>query len=136
MSADKKSKYFPGLGRRKSASATVRLYNEKQDFEFIVNDKPLDKYFDLHSEQEIAREPLKLLPETTKYAISVHVQGGGKSAQAEAIQLGLSRAIIGLDQDMRTVLRKSNYLTRDAREKERKKYGLKRARRAPQWSKR
>jgi small subunit ribosomal protein S9 len=128
------AKYFYGLGRRKEATARVRLYAGQAGSK--VNDKSLDEYFGDVNLVNVVYAPLKLIGVIEKYYISAKVDGGGKSSQAEAIRLGISRALLVLDEDNKTTLRKAGYLTRDPREKERKKPGLKRARKAPQFSKR
>ena len=129
-----KGKYYFGTGRRKSATARVRIISGKGDI--IINEKKPEEYFDSKFLIEFILSPLKLTGYEKKLDISVLVAGGGKNAQAEAILLGLSRALISFKPDLKTTLKKSGFLTQDAREKERKKPGLKRARRAPQWQKR
>ena len=130
-----KTKYYSGTGRRKRAVAQVRLIKGKGDV--FVNGMELSKYFasDKFSEKFILY-PLELTGNEKKFDISVLVFGGGKLAQKEAIRLGIARALIKFDETLRTTLKKSDLLTRDPREKERKKYGLKKARKAPQWAKR
>jgi small subunit ribosomal protein S9 len=133
--ADAKEKYYYGRGRRKEASARVRVYLAKGAS--TVNGKPFDEYF--KDNETIINEilqPLKLTGNFEKSHFTVVVEGGGISGQAEAIRLGLSRAIVEYDENAKSTLRKAGLLTRDPREKERKKYGLKRARKAPQFSKR
>ncbi|MBA7492605.1 30S ribosomal protein S9 [subsurface metagenome] len=129
-----KSKYFSGTGRRKSATARVRIIKGTGDV--IINSQELLDYFVSPFIIKKISEPLKLLGLDKKVDISILVSGGGKSAQVDAIRLGISRAIIRYNSDFKPTLKKSGFLTRDAREKERKKPGLKRARRAPQWKKR
>ncbi len=127
-------KYVEGIGRRKSAVARVRLY--PGDGSFIVNEKPFDQYF-THSVASVnVQAPLVLTGTRDKYTISVHVAGGGMVGQADAVRHGLARALAKTDQSLHPMLRKSGYLTRDARVKERKKPGLKRARKAKQYTKR
>jgi small subunit ribosomal protein S9 len=132
--ADKSDQYYYGLGRRKEAIATVRLYHG--DGEIEVNGQPATEYF--NNETLIARvkQPLVLVGQETKLRATVKVTGGGKNGQADAIRLGIARALQEVAQDLRPSLKKAGLLTRDPREKERKKYGLKRARKAPQFSKR
>jgi len=127
-------KYTYAVGKRKSASATIRAYNGKG--EIIVNEKTLSDYFNNKILEDIVISPLNLLNVTNKYKISIKVKGGGKKGQAEAIKLGIARALVKIDESNRKTLKTKNFLTRDPRVKERKKPGLKRARKAPQWSKR
>lgn len=127
--------YIQTVGRRKSAVARVRLF-ASGDGSYIINEKKYDDYFPYQLSREVVMSPLPLVGLQGTATITVHVQGGGINAQSEAIRLGLSRALIIHNPDWRPVLRKMGWLTRDARKKERKKPGLKRARRAPQWQKR
>ncbi len=134
MPTSSTKKYVYGLGRRKTASARVRLYPDEKFF--LVNDQEATLYFKPAALAEVALSPLKQVGLTGKVGISARTVGGGVSAQAEAVRLGISRALILLNPEFKTSLKSAGFLTRDPREKERKKYGLKRARRAPQWSKR
>lgn len=134
MAEEKREKYFYGRGRRKEAVAQVRLYEHSKDF--VVNDKSATEYFKPPSLVEKVREPFKVLGLKDKFGMTVKVAGGGMNAQAEAVRLGVARALVTLSPDFKSILRKFRLLTRDSRAKERKKYGLKRARRAPQFSKR
>lgn len=127
--------YFYAAGKRKSAVARVRLYPNGKG-EIHVNEKPAQDYFSLLTSMGKVKQPLKLTGLTTKFDISAKVIGGGPNAQAEAIRHGISRALLEFDSELRSTLKKAGLLTRDARIKERKKPGLKRARRAPQFSKR
>lgn len=129
-----KKKYIEGIGRRKTATARVRIYEEKGDF--IVNDKPLNKYFMIERFIKTAFEPFELLRLKDKFAVSAKVSGGGIMSQAEAIRHGLSRALVKYDESFKKLLREAGFLTRDPRMVERKKYGLKKARKSPQWQKR
>lgn len=129
-----KGEYYYGLGRRKEATAKVRLYKGKG--KVIVNGKELSEYFTSGLLREKIFSPLKLIGSENKFDISVLVSGGGKSGQVGAITHGITRAVISYDESFRTALKKSGFVTRDPRAKERKKYGLKRARKAPQFSKR
>ena len=130
-----KKLYLSAIGRRKTATATVRLY--KGSDKSKVNKKEISEYFSENPKaEEIFSSPLQLCGLLGKYSITVKVRGGGKIAQIEAIRLGIARAIAPLKDEYKQTLRKENLLTRDPREKERKKPGLKRARRAPQWQKR
>lgn len=121
-------KYMYGTGRRKTAIARVRLY-EKGNGRLIVNQREV-------AADQLIVAPFELVGEMGKWSISAHVMGGGRQSQREAIRLGVARALLKLNTDWRQALKKAGYLTRDPREKERKKPGLKRARRAPQWAKR
>ena len=117
--------YFYGTGRRKSSVARVRVYS-----------RDIDDYFGLETLKLIVRQPVTLTGTQDKFDIVVNVTGGGVSGQAGAIRHGLSRALLQYDENLRPQLKKAGFLTRDPRMKERKKYGLKAARRAPQFSKR
>ncbi len=126
--------YFYGTGRRKSSVARVRIYNGTG--KITVNDREIDDYFGLETLKLVVRQPLVLTGNLDKFDIVVRVAGGGVSGQAGAIRHGISRALLQFDEGLRGQLKKEGYLTRDPRMKERKKYGLKAARRAPQFSKR
>jgi len=126
--------FFYGTGRRKSSVARVRLYNGTGTI--TINHRDIDDYFGLETLKLIVRQPLNLTNATDKFDMVVRVQGGGVSGQAGAIRHGVSRALIQFDEELRGELKKAGFLTRDPRMKERKKYGLKAARRAPQFSKR
>jgi len=121
-------------GRRKNASA--RVYLKPGSGEINVNNKPLDKYFGRETARMIVRQPLQVIDGLNKFDINVFVAGGGNSGQAGAIRHGISRALIEFDENMRKPLRKAGYVTRDARAVERKKIGLHKARKRPQYSKR
>ncbi len=129
-----KGKYNAAVGRRKEAVARVRLYSGAGNV--IVNGKSYKDYFTNPIDREKIFSPLELLGLSKKFDISVVVAGGGKSGQLDAITHGISRALVDYNEANKTTLRKSGFLTRDPRAKERKKYGLKRARKAPQFSKR
>ena len=126
--------YFYGTGRRKSSVARVRLYPGTGAI--TINNREIDDYFGLETLKLIVRQPLVLTNTIGKYDIICKVVGGGVSGQAGAIRHGLSRALLLTGDDLRPILKKAGFLTRDPRMKERKKYGLKAARRAPQFSKR
>jgi small subunit ribosomal protein S9 len=128
------SEYTEAVGRRKSASARVRLYPGAG--EIVVNELPYAEYFGRQQDQMVLRQPLVATGTENSYNISIHVKGGGESGQAQAARHGLSRALIVLDANLRGTLKSGGFLTRDARVKERKKPGLKRARKAPQYTKR
>ena len=126
--------YFYGTGRRKHSVARVRVYNGTG--KMTINGRDINDYFGLETLKLIVRSPLVLLGLEGKYDVVVRVSGGGVSGQAGAIRHGLSRALLQFDPELRSTLKKAGFLTRDPRMKERKKYGLKAARRAPQFSKR
>ena len=128
------SNFYYGTGRRKSSVARVRVYPGTG--KITINERDIDDYFGLETLKVIVRQPLELLGLTEKFDIVVRVQGGGVSGQAGSIRHGLSRALLEYDENLRPQLKKAGFLTRDPRMKERKKYGLKGARRAPQFSKR
>jgi len=140
LSAEKKKKeekdrYFEAVGRRKSAVARVRLFTQKEK-KFLVNGKPYKKYFSILEHQQIARASLEKMKSLDRFGVSAIVKGGGLHAQSEAVRYGIARALLKFNPDFRKKLRKAGFLTRDPRTRERKKFGLKRARRAPQWRKR
>lgn len=132
----KTEQYIEGLGRRKTASARVRL-TKADKTTIVINDKPLNDYFRNVAQQQAVESVLKT-DETGigDYTISVHVSGSGLSAQAEAVRLGIARALVKEKADRRTPLKKAGFLKRDPRSVERKKFGLLKARKRPQWSKR
>jgi len=144
----KKLKYFEAVGHRKTSQARVRLFTQplrsgknvaglnQSKKEIFVNEKPYKEYFPTHSLQKKVEVPLEILKCLGKFGISIKVKGGGMSAQAEACRHGISKTLILLNPLFRKRLKKAGFLTRDSRMRERKKFGLKRARRAPQWSKR
>lgn len=126
--------YFYGTGRRKKSVARVRVYAGSG--KITINNRDIDDYFGLETLKLIVRQPLALIGTADKFDIVCNVQGGGVTGQAGAIRHGLSRALLQYDENLRPALKKAGFLTRDPRMKERKKYGLKGARRAPQFSKR
>ena len=126
--------YFYGTGRRKSSVARVRVYNGTG--KITINGRDIDDYFGLETLKFIVRQPIALTDTLDKFDIVCNVTGGGITGQAGAIRHGLSRALLQYNEDPRPTLKKAGFLTRDQRMKERKKYGLKGARRAPQFSKR
>ena len=133
---ESKKKYFYGTGRRKSSVARVRVY-ENGTGSITINGRDIDEYFGLETLKLIVRQPLEATQTTEKFDIVCTVTGGGFTGQAGAIRHGISRALLQANSDeYRPVLKAAGYLTRDPRMKERKKYGLKAARRAPQFSKR
>ena len=131
-------KYFCAVGRRKSAVAQVRLYKYEGADEkaYVVNEKLMKDYFPTSNEWDIFTEALRVSGAEGKVGVSVLVRGGGLSGQAQAIRLGIARALTEMDEGMRPILKANELLTRDARVVERKKPGLRKARRSPQWSKR
>ena len=128
-----KETYTEAVGRRKTATARVRITPSKSE-EFVVNDKNLIDYFMIERVADTAREALKDAGAT--FAVSVHVMGGGVKAQAEAVRHGLARALVKYNAELRPQIKAAGFLTRDSRMVERKKFGLLGARRRPQWSKR
>ncbi|MBE6988481.1 MAG: 30S ribosomal protein S9 [Clostridia bacterium] len=130
-----KKAYFYGTGRRKSSVAKVHLFPEGTG-KITINNRELDNYFGLETLKLIVRQPLAETNLLDKFDINVTVLGGGFTGQAGAIRLGIARALLKFDAELRPALKKAGFLTRDPRMKERKKYGLKAARRAPQFSKR
>jgi len=133
--------YFEGIGRRKRAIARVRLFtagpvDSIEAGKFLINKREYKEYFPTMTLQAIVQDPFDKLKSLNRFTGTVQVAGGGINAQAEAVRLGASRALVLFDMNFRKKLKKSGYLKRDPREVERKKFGLKKARRAPQWSKR
>ena len=127
-------RYFYAIGKRKEAVARVRLFSGPGTI--VVNGKPMNEAFPLRTLQQAIQEPLHTTGLTGNYSASVRVVGGGISGQAQAIRHGIARALVVANQELKPTLRKAGLLTRDSRIKERKKYGLKRARKAPQYTKR
>jgi len=126
--------YFYGTGRRKHSVARVRLYPGTG--KITINDRDIDDYFGLETLKLIVRQPLELTETSGRFDIIARVSGGGVTGQAGAMRHGVSRALLVFDAELRPALKRAGFLTRDPRMKERKKYGLKAARRAPQFSKR
>ncbi len=129
-----KAQEFLGTGRRKCSVARVRLTTGAGNI--TINDKTIDEYFDLETLKTIVKQPLVLTETLNSVDVSVNIYGGGKAGQAGAIRHGITRALMEFRPELRPELKKAGFVTRDARKKERKKYGLKKARRAPQFSKR
>lgn len=129
-----RDRYFEAVGRRKTAVARVRLFTKSGPF--TVNKKPYGLYFPTLDLQKIAEDALKKMKLWERFRVSARVAGGGIHAQAEAVRHGLARCLIAFNPDFRKRMKRAGYLTRDPRMKERKKFGLKKARRAPQWAKR
>ena len=130
----KLERYFEALGGRKTAHARVRLFNKPVGIK--VNDKDHKEYFKIPKHQAVVEAPLELMKMADRMGATVRVSGGGIGAQAEAIRHGLARALVLFNETYRKRLRQHDYMKRDPRMVERKKYGLKKARRAPQWAKR
>ncbi|KKP43613.1 MAG: 30S ribosomal protein S9 [Parcubacteria group bacterium GW2011_GWA2_33_14] len=133
--ASKPDRYFEAVGRRKTAVARVRLFTrgEKQ---FLVNGKPYQEYFTIEHDQQTVTSSMRKMKCLDKFKVTVIVRGGGRNAQAEAVRHGTARVLVDFNNNFKKRLRKVGYLTRDPRMRERKKFGLKRARKAPQWAKR
>ena len=126
--------YYYGTGRRKSAVA--RVFMKRGSGAFVVNGKPIDEFFSRETGRMIVRQPLHLIDQLSGFDIKVNVTGGGESGQAGAVRHGITRALIDYDADLKTALSKAGFVTRDAREVERKKVGFRKARRRKQFSKR
>ena len=126
--------YYYGTGRRKTSVARVRLYPGNGSV--VVNGRPVNEFFPRLALQSVVALPLRTTALADRFNVVAKIEGGGVSGQAGALSLGIARALIAVDEALRPVLRKSGLLTRDPRVKERKKYGLKRARKAPQYTKR
>jgi small subunit ribosomal protein S9 len=123
-----------GTGRRKEAVARVRITPGTGKFE--LNGRPLEEYFPSRTQRMLATGPLRVAGKEKELDVVAHLEGGGTTGQAGALRHGIARALIEMDESLRGILKREGYLTRDAREKERRKYGLKKARKAPQYSKR
>lgn len=128
-------KYFEAIGRRKTAKARVRIFTQGEKT-ILINEKSYQDYFPTKELQQIVLSSLEKMKVLEKFRVLVKVKGGGTTSQAEAVRHGISRALVKFNSEFRKRLRKLGFLTRDPRMRERKKFGLKRARRAPQWSKR
>ncbi len=133
--AAKPDRYFEAVGRRKTAVARVRLFT-RGDKQFLVNGMPYEKYFPMAQDQQMVTASMRKMKALDKFKVTVIVSGGGRSAQAEAVRHGTARVLVDFNANFKKRLRKVGYLTRDPRMRERKKFGLKRARKAPQWAKR
>jgi len=129
------TKYIPAIGRRKRATAQVRITPAKAT-KIVVNGKDLAEYFTVSEQVKTVQSAFEKIDAGKEFEVSVLVRGGGASAQAEAIRHGISRALIKDNEELRTDLKKLGFLKRDPRRKERKKFGLRKARKSPQWSKR
>ncbi len=129
-----RDRYFEAVGRRKTSVARVRVYTRAGDF--TVNEKPYGNYFSTLDLQRIAEDALQKMKLFGRFRVSAKISGGGVHSQAEALRHGIARALVKFNPDFRKRLKRAGFLTRDPRMKERKKFGLKKARRAPQWAKR
>ena len=135
MSAETKTRYIEAVGRRKTAIARVRI-TPSTKASFLINDKEVKDYFSTEDLQVIAQEAILKSEVGEKFTVTVHVLGGGIHAQAEAVRHGLARTLVLRDENIKNTLKKLGFLKRDSRQVERKKFGLKKARKAPTWSKR
>lgn len=129
-------KYVEAVGRRKTAVARVRLYESGKTTYSINGDRDLQSYFPVVAHQIMAKDPFVKAKVAGKFKVSAHISGGGIASQAEALRHGISRALLEYDAELRKTLKQNGFLRRDQRAKERRKFGLKKARKAPQWSKR
>ncbi len=132
----KKGEYIEAVGRRKTSTARVRIVPDASKASFSINDRDVDNYFPTEELKKLVSDPFTKTKLLGKYDVSVHVNGGGIHSQAEAIRHGISRILVEIDEELRSRLKKLGFLKRDPRMKERRKFGLKKARKAPQWSKR
>jgi|SRR3989344_6727247 len=133
----KENKYFEAVGRRKTSVARVRIFNATAaESGIFVNEKPSEEYFKTPDQRKVVNDALSLMSLEGKYKISAKVNGGGMHSQSEALRHGISRALLKIDPEWRKTLKMKGFLKRDPREKERRKFGLKKARKAPQWAKR
>ena len=130
-----KEKYVEAIGRRKTSTARVRIW-EATKSSFVINGKDAKDYFKTDEQRQLIGDPINKGKPGSKWAVEVKVSGGGIHSQAEAVRHGLSRALVGEDIELRGKLKTLGFLKRDGRSKERRKFGLKKARKAPQWSKR
>lgn len=135
MTTKKTEKYIESVGRRKEASARVRLVESKTN-SITVNAKPLADFFKTEALQKVASDALLGTELPQNYSVTAQVKGGGISSQAESVRLGIARSLVKINEELRKDLKKKGYLKRDPRAKERRKFGLKKARKAAQWSKR
>lgn len=133
--AERAVKYFEAVGRRKTSIARVRLYPAEKRA-ITVNGKEGERYFQTRELQKILNDPFERAPISQQFEVAVKVRGGGVHSQAEAVRHGVTRAVLKYDGELRKVIKPWGFITRDARMKERRKFGLKKARKAPQWAKR
>jgi len=132
---EKAEKYIQAIGRRKTSTASVRL-TEASKQSYVVNEKELETYFPTDELRAIIADPFTKAKVTVKFKVTAKISGGGIHSQAEAMRHGIARALVVHDGELRKKIKKAGFLARDARMKERRKFGLKKARKAPQWSKR
>ena len=132
----KKEQYYEGVGRRKASVARIRITKVAKNAEIVINNRNVEEFFNTKELADAVIAPLEATSLQKEFSISIKVNGGGQRGQAEASQLGLARALVKYDGESQKVLRDLDYLKRDPRQKERKKPGLKKARKSPQWSKR
>ena len=130
-----KGKYIEAVGRRKTSSARVRMTSAAKN-SFVINDKDIKTYFPTRELEKIVRDAMELVSKDENFEVTIKVSGGGIHSQAEAARHGIARALVKKDETLKTELKKEGMLKRDPRSKERRKFGLKKARKAPQWSKR
>ncbi len=135
MIKDTNTRYIEAIGRRKTSLARVRITPDTKQH-ITINEKPLNETFQTAGQQKTVEEALLKTDPKIKFKVTAHVKGGGMSSQAESVRLGISRALVEFDHNLRGTLKKDGFLKRDPRSKERRKFGLKKARKAPQWSKR
>ena len=135
MPEAKKDKYIETVGRRKTSVARVRITPASKD-SFLINEKDLEVYFPVKEMQSIVKQPLLGASIPERFKITAHIKGGGIHSQSEALRHGIARALVEHKLELRKTLKKAGYLKRDPRSKERRKFGLKKARKAPKWSKR
>jgi small subunit ribosomal protein S9 len=135
MTTEKAKRYIETIGRRKTSTARVRITPASKN-SFTINEKDLATYFKTEELQKIVSDPFTTLEGKAHYAVSVKVMGGGIHSQAEAVRLGIARGLVKENEEDKTKLKHAGFLKRDPRAKERRKFGLKKARKAPQWSKR
>ena len=128
-------RYIEAVGRRKTSIARVRITPSSKQ-QITVNERPFAEYFPVAELQKVVKEALEKTEVTSKFIVTAMVKGGGISSQAESVRLGISRALVEFDRNLRTPLKTEGFLKRNPRAKERRKFGLKKARKAPQWSKR
>lgn len=134
--AKKTQKYFEGVGRRKTSIARARIFEDKKNLKIIINKKELKDFFSTQKLIDKVTASLRATGTEKKFSVSIKVKGGGITGQADAIRMALARALVKYDDEFFKTLKDLDYLRRDSRKKERKKPGLKKARRAPQWQKR
>lgn len=135
MAEKKEQKYIEGIGRRKESVARVRITPSKEN-SLTINDKSVNDFFKTEVQRKTAMQALTNIEIPEKFSVTAKVKGGGSASQAESVRLGVSRALVKFNEELRKVIKKEGFLKRDPRAKERRKFGLKKARKAAQWSKR